>query len=223
MNREPSSQLIHEIRNQLAVARANLEGIADGKLEPSRDRLESVLQSIAHLERLIGDLGSSPAAAQLQVRRSNINVCGLLYREFNAVDALAKQKKIAMSVTRCATASPACLHFYGDPDRVGQIVHNVLLNAVLYTPEGGSVKIDCSRRADQIDVTVEDTGPGIAAPELERVFESGFRGAAGREAQGFGHGLAIAKELVEAHGGAIEVAHTSPRGTRFVVTLPTAP
>jgi len=216
------SEVLHEIRNQLAVARANLEAIADGKLEPSRERLESILQSLGHLERLIGDLGYSDVSPKPQVRRSTINVCGLLHREFSAVDALAKEKEIALSVTRCAAASPECLHFYGDPVRIGQIVRNVLLNAVRYTPERGSIHVDCSRRADQIEVTVQDSGPGIAAQEREHVFETGFRGATGRAAEGSGYGLAIAKGLVEAHGGSIEVAHSSPRGTRFIVTLPTA-
>ena len=232
MNDQPRSELIHEIRNQLAVARANLEAFADGKLEPSRERLESLLQTISHLERLTSDLTqpdgaarstTAPATAKPQIQRSHINVCGLLFREFNAMDALAKQKKIALSVTRCAAASPSCLHFYGDPDRIGQIVHNVLLNAVKYTPEGGKIHIDCSRRADQIDVMVEDTGTGINARDLEHVFELGFRGNAGRGASGSGYGLAISKELVEAHGGSIEVAHSSPSGTRFIVTLPAEP
>jgi signal transduction histidine kinase len=70
---------------------------------------------------------------------------------------------------------------------------------------------------------VEDTGPGIPAQERGHVFETGFRGEAAREKSGSGYGLAIAKELVEAHGGSIEVAESSPRGTRFIITLPAEP
>ncbi len=134
--------------------------------------------------------------------------------------AVARAKGIALRVTRCAAASPACEHFFGDPVRIGQIVKNLALNAVRYTPAGGSISIDCSRRAGQLQVTVSDSGPGVKPDEAADIFKPRFRGAAAGGTPGSGHGLAIVKEFVERQGGTVEMASLSPSGASFCVRLP---
>jgi len=219
------SELIHEMRNQLSVAKANLEAFIDGKLPPTAQRLESVVQTLHHLEELIKDLRAMhPALHEQRVDRalklSEINVCDLLTREFASMEAVAVEKHVSLSVFRCPHPAAACQRFYGDPTRIGQIVKNVLLNAVRYTPTGGSVSVDCRRRANELQVTISDNGPGVPAEDVRRVFESGFRGARAEAQAGSGLGLSIVKELVEAQGGSIQLDEAAPGGARFVVRLP---
>ncbi|HME81580.1 MAG TPA: HAMP domain-containing sensor histidine kinase [Candidatus Eremiobacteraceae bacterium] len=219
------SELIHEMRNQLSVAKANLEAFIDGKLPPTAQRLESVVQTLHHLEELIKDLrvlhpALSEKRAEHALTLSEINVCDLLQREFASIEAVALEKQVSLSVFRCPHPAAACQRFLGDPTRIGQIVKNVLINAVRFTPQGGSVSVDCRRRADELQVTISDTGPGVPETEAQRVFELGFRGAAARAHAGSGLGLSVVKQLVEAQGGSISLDETAPSGARFVVRLP---
>lgn len=218
------SELIHEMRNQLSVAQANLEAFIDGKLSPTAERLESVVQTLRHLEQLIKDLhtlhpGAAGEERALATALAEINVCDLLQHEYASIEGVATEKGVKLSIFRCAHPNAACQHFYGDPTRIGEIVSNVLLNAVRYTPPGGTIFVDCARRADELQVTIADEGPGITAGEAKRIFEPGYRGAAATR-EGSGLGLAIVKELVEAQGGSIRLDPDTPRGARFVVRLP---
>jgi signal transduction histidine kinase len=217
-------EVIHELRNQLSVATANVEAFIDGKLPPTTQRLENVLQTLRQMEKLIKDLRVSPPAADAApapttAALTEINVCMLLEREFASMEAVALEKKISLSVFRCPHPNAACQHFYGDPGRIGQIVKNVLLNAVRYTPSGGTISVDCRRRADELQVTIADNGPGVNSADAGHIFEAGFRGTAGDEA-GSGLGLAVVKELVEIHGGSIRLEPESKRGASFILRLP---
>jgi two-component system sensor histidine kinase BaeS len=213
-------ELIHDIRNRLTVARANVEAFIDGKMTPTPTRLKGVLQSLNQLEELLNELRASQQSSDAGTRPVEIDVCDVLTREYAALEAVAAEKGVSLLVGRCPVKGEACGHFIGDPVRIGQIVSNVLLNAVRYTPSGGVVSVDCSHRSGQLEISVADSGPGVAPEETDKIFERGFRGSAGGGAPGSGFGLAIAKEFVEAHGGTIEVAKSSNKGARFVVRLP---
>ena len=216
----PLRELVHEMRNELAIARANLEGLVDGKLAPTRERLLGIIQALGQLGTLIDDVGSRETAVGMAVKPSVINVCELLEREYRAMEPLAKAREVAFSVARCPVPAQECLHFYGDAARIGQIVKNVLINAIRYTPRGGSVSVDCTRRADQLEVRIADTGPGIAAADRDRIFDPGFRGAAAAGTSGSGYGLALVKQLVEEQGGGVETSAATPHGAIFTVRLP---
>lgn len=213
------NELIHDIRNRLTVARANIEAFIDGKLRPTQERLKVVLQSLDQLSGLIDDI-KAEASIDAAVRPVEIDVCALLDREYEAIEPLATEHGVSLSVSRCAVPVAACKRFIGDPVRIGQIVSNVLLNAVRYTPPGGSISVDCSHRGDELEISIADSGPGVAVEEREKIFQSGVRGSAGRAMPGSGHGLAIAREFVEAHGGSIELAPSSKDGAHFIVRLP---
>ena len=179
-----------------------------------------MLQSLAQLEGLLNDLKAREITVKPEVHPVEIDVCDLLNREYKAIEAVAAGKGVSVSVNRCEIKSDACGHFIGDPARIGQILSNVLLNAVRYTPPGGDVRVNCSREADQLEISIADSGPGIEQGETESIFKPGVRGSAGRGKPGSGFGLAIAKEFVEAQGGAIVVAPPDGRGARFIVRLP---
>jgi len=222
MKHDSFDEIMHEIRNQLTVIRANLEAFADGKLAPDQAHIQALLQTTAELEALLGDLRAAEPAADAPIRPTRINVCELLSREYRAMEAVAAEKNVQLSVHRCPHANAACTQFFGDPTRVGQIVKNVLLNAVRYTPSGGSVSVDCSRAADQLQIAIADSGPGIERGESRHVFEPGFRGAAAAGSPGSGHGLAVVKDLVERQGGSVRFEGAMPNGALFTVKLPGA-
>ena len=221
MRRQPPlRELVHEMRNELAVARANLEGLVDGTLAPTRERLLGIVQALTQLETLIADLNSLESAVAMPLRPENINVCELLDREYRSIEAIARGRGVDVFVNRCPSPAPECMHFYGDATRIGQIVKNVMLNAIRYTPRGGSVSVDCKRRADQLEVRISDSGPGVAEQDTQRIFEPGFRGAVAAGTSGSGFGLALVKEFVEAQGGTVAVSEVVPNGATFAIRLP---
>ena len=213
-------ELVHDIRNRLSVARANIEAFVDGKLAPSTDRLKSVLQTLDQLNDLLEHVRTSETSVEAVMKPREVDICEILDREYIAAEAVAAAKGISFVVARCAAKAQECGRFFGDPVRIGQIVSNVLTNAIKFTPPGGSVLVGCSRRADQLEISVKDSGPGIADGEGDRIFERGVRGSASKGSAGSGFGLAIAKEFVEAHGGSISASPRNNGGAHFVVSLP---
>jgi signal transduction histidine kinase len=117
---------------------------------------------------------------------------------------------------------PGTLAVSADRERLGQILRNLLSNAVTHTPEGGEVTVTADASGDAVSVAVRDTGPGIAPAHLERVFDRFYRAdpARARATGGSGLGLAIVKQLVEAHGGEVRAESEVGRGAVFSFTLP---
>jgi len=215
-------RVIHEIRNHLAVAIANVEAFRDGVLEPSPKRLSSVLQALGEMENLLGEL--TPRQTELQpdlaTHARHINVCDVITNEVLAFEAAAAEHQITFRVQQCTVHDPACVNFTGDPVRVGEIVNNVVSNAIRYTPAGGRIDVDCRPSGGILTLTVTDGGPGVRSDELGKIFEAGFRGAASAGTTGSGEGLALVKRFVEEQGGTVEVDNVAGRGARFTVRLP---
>jgi two-component system sensor histidine kinase BaeS len=219
---DQSAELIHEMRNRLTVARANVEAFIDGKLPPSAERLGAVLQSLNQIDELLKDFRASAAVARSDVQLEEIDVCAMLAREYQAVEAVATAKGIAFNIFRCPVPTAQCTHFVGDRARIGQVITNLLLNAVRYTPAGGSITVDCGRHGGELEILIADTGPGIAPNETGKIFEAGYRGTAAKGTVGSGYGLAIAKEFVESQGGSIAINGSSEKGASFTLRLPGA-
>ncbi|MEA2785373.1 MAG: two-component system, OmpR family, phosphate regulon sensor histidine kinase PhoR [Candidatus Eremiobacteraeota bacterium] len=218
-------RVIHEIRNHLAVAIANVEAFRDGVLEPTPKRLSAVLQALGEVKNLLGELtprqmDPQPAPAP-NARR--INVCDVITNEVLAFEAAAAEQQIAFHVQQCTVHGPECANFTGDPVRVGEIVNNVVSNAIRYTPRGGQIDVDCRPAGGILTLTVTDGGPGVRSDELAKIFEAGFRGAASAGTTGSGEGLALVKRFVEEQGGTVEVENVAGRGARFTVRLPPMP
>jgi two-component system sensor histidine kinase BaeS len=221
--RVPVRELVHEMRNELAVARANLEGLVDGKFAPTRERLLAIIQALGQLEVLVEDVRDRDVAVDVPARPSLINVCELLDREYRSIEPVARARGVSVSIHQCPVPGSACVEFYGDGARIGQIIKNVLINAIRYTPRGGSVEVNCTRQRDELEVRIEDTGPGFADGEIGQVFQAGYRGEASHGTSGTGYGLTVAKQLVEEQGGSIEAASATPHGAVFTVRLPGTP
>lgn len=216
--------VIHEMRNHLAVAVANVEAFIDERLEPTRARLNAVLQALEEIDRLIEDLkiieGGAATPAPMHSDLRAIDVCRLISNEATAMEVSARERGVEFSVHRCDAVHPACQSFLGDPVRIGQIVNNVMSNAIRYTAAGGAIAVDCHRGPGELVFTVTDSGPGITPSDAAHMFERGFRGSASAGTAGSGIGLSLVKSFVEEHGGSIDVRSAAGRGTIFAIRLP---
>jgi signal transduction histidine kinase len=210
---------VHEIRNQLAVAVANVEAFIDGKIKPTPDRLNSVLQALLEVDVLIDDLPRG-ASREADPVMETVDVCGLIKNELIAIEATAAAAHIELRVDRCAAIHSDCSAFLCDPGQISQILKNVLLNAIKYTPPGGFIAVDCDREPGVMALTVSDDGPGVRPAERRTIFEAGVRGSAASESPGLGTGLAVVKRIVDSHGGTVSVGPSEMGGASFIIRLP---
>lgn len=210
---------IHEIRNQLAVAVANIEAFIDRKFEPTPERLNSVLQALLEVDVLVNDLRPTAVAAQTTTLQT-VDVCALILSELTSIEPSALAAGIAVRIDRCSTKHSACLTFSCDAGQVRQIVKNVVLNAIKYTPRGGVVWVDCHREPGVLALSVSDNGPGVLPEERQSIFHEETRGSAAGTIAGSGMGLAVVKRIVDAHGGSVEVERSELGGARFIIRLP---
>jgi two-component system sensor histidine kinase BaeS len=213
--------IAHELRTPLSVIQGTLEGMLDHVVEPTPDRIAGLHSQAVLLKRLITDLRdlSLAQAGQLQLSRRTIDITAVVRETLEALAPLADERTIALRVELPATLPLA----HADPDRLRQVVQNLVENALRHTPSGGEVRVILREgEGDRIHVVVADTGSGILAEDLPHVFEHFYRADASRarSSGGTGMGLAIVKSLVEAHGGRVSVESAPGSGSIFTVTLP---
>jgi len=158
---------------------------------------------------------SEAESGTLQLRREPLPLGDIVAR---AVD-LYRDVADAKGVTVTAIASPEII-VSADRTRLEQVAANLIDNAVKYTPAGGRVDVEARREGDAAVLEVRDTGPGIPANELPRIFDRLFRGDTSRTERGLGLGLSLVKAIVEAHGGTVTVNSELGRGSTFSVSLP---
>jgi len=212
--------IVHEIRNHLAVAVANIEGLRDGVLAPTPERLGAVLQALEEAGVLLGELPNLVMLPPLEPAMRTMNVCDVISNEVLALEGVAHKHGVSFHVDKCRTTIDACHAFHGNPLRIAEIVNNVVTNAIRYTPAGGRIDVDCRHADGKLVLTVSDGGPGVAPEDRSRIFEAGYRGTAAAGTTGSGLGLGLARRFVEAHGGTIRLIDSERPGARFVVTLP---
>jgi signal transduction histidine kinase len=211
---------IHEMRNQLTVSVANIEAFIDGKLPPTNERLSAVLNALRRLDVLMNEL--RPAALPLQPvpRMKRVDLRALILRETIAIEAIAQAAGVRLKVDRRALKHAQCSVFVCDPDQVGQVLTNVLLNAIKYSGRGGVVTLYCHREPGVLALEISDSGPGVPLAERQAIFGSGVRGSAASSVPGSGVGLAVVQGIVEAHGGTVSVADSGSGGAVFTIRLP---
>jgi two-component system sensor histidine kinase BaeS len=213
------ADVAHELRTPVTILQASCEALVDGVEEPSPEHLQSLHEEVLRLGRLVGDLEtlSAAEAARLALHSDRVDL---------AVVAGQSADRLAVYFAAAELELDRDLHgvdVVGDASRLGQVVDNLLGNALKFTPAGGTVALGV--QADDADavLSVTDTGPGISEEELPRVFERFWRGEHARGISGSGIGLAVVAELVRAHGGRVAVSSTPGEGTTFTVRLPRAP
>jgi histidine kinase len=214
----------HELRTPLTTIKGTAEGLIDGVLPHDPEVFYRIYREADRLERLVADLQelSRVEAGAFPLKRQPVAVLTLVE---TALERLKSQYQ-ANQVSLTAEVQPNLPEVLVDEDRVGQVLLNLLGNALHYTPEGGHVWIVARREADWIVISVADDGIGIAAEHLEQLFTRFYRvdKSRSRASGGSGVGLTIARHLVEAHGGQISVESPGPgKGSTFTFTLPLAP
>jgi signal transduction histidine kinase len=158
---------------------------------------------------------SEAESGAMQLRREPVALADVVVRAVDLYRDVADAKGVALG----ALAPPGIV-VIADRTRLEQVAANLIDNAVKYTPAGGRVDIEVGRAADAAVLQVRDTGPGIPADELPRIFDRLFRGDTSRAERGLGLGLSLVKAIVEAHGGTVEVRSELAHGSTFSVSLP---
>jgi signal transduction histidine kinase len=221
VRRDLVANVSHELRTPITALQAVLENLVDGVEPPDPQTLRTMLAQVERLGRLVTQLLdlSRLESGTVPLDRQPFAVRPLLEHAVRESQLHAPGVDIAVQV---GVPEPAA---DGDPERVHQVVANLLENALRYTPTGGKVAVAARRDADVVRIEVSDEGPGIPDSEASRVFERFYRADQSRSSTdggGAGLGLAIARWIVELHGGEIRPERREPHGCRMVVTLPAA-
>ena len=212
------ADVAHELRTPLSVIRGQAEGIADGLYPGDAAHIEPILDATRGLEVLVEDLRTLVLtdAGSLVLNREPVDPTALVH------DVLAsfKGQSEASEVNLAGDLDYGIPMVDVDPSRMRSAIANVISNAIRHTPPGGSVRVGVQSAGDQVTIAITDTGEGIPAKLLPRVFE---RFVKTPSSTGSGLGLAIVHDIVTAHGGKIEIASTQGVGTAVTLTLQAAP
>ncbi|HSL16180.1 MAG TPA: HAMP domain-containing sensor histidine kinase [Actinomycetota bacterium] len=217
LRRNLLADVAHDLKTPLSVIRGNVEGVLDGVYPPDEAHLRTVVEETAVMLRLLDDLQtlSTAEAGMLQLHREAVAPGRLVDDVVAAFRARAAEKGIELSGQ--ATAGLPAIE--ADPVRIGEVLANLVANAIRHTPKGGSVRVDANHAGDGVTFVVADTGPGIPLEQLPQVFDRFVKSS---DSGGAGLGLAIAKRLVEAHRGRIEARSPETGGAEVRFTLPLA-
>ncbi|MEO8882393.1 MAG: sensor histidine kinase [Devosia sp.] len=227
-----AADVAHELRNPLTSLRSAVETLPLAKTEDSRRRLLEVIEhDVKRLDRLISDI-SDASRLDAELQRQEASTVDLPKQLEALVTAANELRTDDVNVTLSFEGGNlSVFKVPGHDSRIGQVVSNLIDNARSFSPPGGNVRVTCRRMKNEVEIVVDDDGPGIRPEALDKIFERFYTD---RPHQGFGQnsglGLSISKQIVEAHGGSIRVENrtsvaaagqaTRVLGARFVVRLP---
>ncbi len=210
-----AAEVAHELRTPLTILRSQVEGLRVGVLQPGPGALASLDEEVQRMTRLVADLQvlGSAEAAGFSLERTHADLGKLADEAAREFAGLFEGAGIRLQ-TRLEPVT-----VWADQVRVGQIVANLLSNALKYTPKGGLVRLEVASEEPWAIIRVSDSGPGIPADELPHIFDRFFRGRTASPS-GTGIGLTVVAELAHAHGGTAEAASEPGQGATFTIRLP---
>jgi signal transduction histidine kinase len=215
------ADVAHELRTPLSNIQGYLEALRDGVMKPDKETIRSLYEEASLLSRLVDDLQelSLAEAGELKLVRQVEDIGGLIRQAVAAVEAQKKAKGLSLAV-ELPELPPVNI----DSRRIGEVLRNLLENAVAHTGKGDTITVTARQLDRLVEISVTDSGEGIPAKELPNIFERFYRvdKSRARATGGSGLGLTIARRLVEAHGGRIEVQSEPGKGSRFAFTVPVA-
>lgn len=220
LRRQMTADIAHDLRTPLTVIGGYIESMQEGVLDVTSERLAIIRSEIERLHRMVEDLRtlSRADAGELALVRQAVDPGVLLERVAAVYRHSAEQKQVTLQV-EAAAGLPA---IQVDEARMVQVLGNLMDNALRYTPEGGVITLEAGPLNGDLQLCVEDNGPGIPPQDLPHVFERFYRADRSRsDADGAsGLGLAIARALVQAHGGQMHAESVLGRGTKMIICLP---
>jgi two-component system OmpR family sensor kinase/two-component system sensor histidine kinase BaeS len=220
--RNLTADIAHELRTPLHIIQGNLEGVLDGVYQPSPDHINATLDETRLLTRLVNDLQTLSLAetGQLPLHPTRFRVADLIADLTSSFSSQAASLGIDLQTS----LSNSNQELAADYDRLNQTLSNLIANALRHTPNGGVISIETEAAPSperSVRIVVKDTGSGIPPTDLPFIFDRFWRGDKSRsERTHSGLGLAIAKQLVHAHGGTIEAQSEVGKGTIFIIELP---
>lgn len=222
LRRKMVGDVAHELRTPLTNIRGYLEAAQDGLITPDTALVNNLYEEVMLLNRLVDDLQelALAEAGQLPLERRPVEVSEVARMAIEAIRPQAEAAGLELSLDLPSDLPPVA----ADPHRIGQVLRNLLNNALEFTPRGGQITLTARLDGGWVCLEVGDSGPGIAPEQLPFVFERFYRAdpSRARATGGAGLGLAIVKQLVEAHGGRVWVKSTPGTGSWFGFTLPVA-
>ncbi len=222
--RNLTADVAHELRTPLHIIQGNLEGILDGVYQPTPEHIQMLLEETQILSRLVEDLRTLSLAesGHLPLHKERVNVAELLEDLATSFSGQAEAAGIRLNVK---TEGLSAVLVEADVMRLNQVLANLIVNALRYTPQGGSISLNGESSSTNVRLIISDTGQGIAPEDLPYIFDRFWRGDPARsraDGAGGGLGLAIVRQLVELHGGHVSVQSTPGHGTTFTIDLPRA-
>jgi len=215
------ADISHELRTPLAILRGEIEAIQDGIRPTNPDAINSLHGEVLRLEHLVNDLYqlSLSDVGALTYRKGELELDALLTAVLATYRPQFAARKIAMEADIPREAKAVV---FGDPERMHQLFANIFDNALKYTDPGGTISVRLTCNDERVTIDIEDSAPGVPDSELDRLFERLYRVEASRNraAGGAGLGLAICRNIVEAHAGAIDAHPSSLGGLGIRVEIP---
>lgn len=214
-----TADVAHELRTPLATIRSHIEAFQDGVMDPDEKNLESIHEETLRLGRLVDDLGELALAesGKLAINKRRADLSALTEKTALGLRPVFDNRGVTLDIR----ADGRILGDY-DEDKIKQVLVNLLVNAVKFTPAGGKVTVTVGAKGSHAVISVRDTGIGIDPGSLPYIFERFYRAekSRNRATGGSGIGLTIARKLVELHGGAIDVISREGEGSTFTIKLP---
>lgn len=215
------ADISHELKTPLATIKGYMEGLQDGIIPATSETFLLVQEEADRLQRLVHDLQelSKAEAGSIDLNESDVNLKELITSTVAWIQPQFEGKYLDLK----AQLPAETVTLRGDVDRLRQVLLNLLGNALNYTPQGGNVTVSLSTDNGQVNIAVQDSGVGLSAQDLQRVFQRFYRvdKSRARVSGGSGIGLTVSKHIVEAHGGSIAASSDGPgQGSTFTVTLP---
>jgi len=209
------ADIAHELRTPLTVVQGRLEGLLDGVYPRDDAHVSEALADTRILARLIDDLRTlaNSESGALSLQRETTDLVVLIHDVARSLEAEANAAGVTIRVGESMNLPLVDI----DPLRIREVLVNLVTNALHHTPAGGVVSIDGEAESDRVVMTVADTGTGVAAEDLPKIFDRFYKGTRSR---GLGLGLTIARNLIVAHGGEIRADSEPGKGTRITFTLP---
>jgi signal transduction histidine kinase len=219
--RSMTADIAHELRNPLAVQRANLEALQDGVYPLTAENLGPVIEQNLLLTRLVDDLRTLALAdaGQIELERTSIDFSALVKRVVEHFQPQAGSQQVRLEVTSPDNPIPS---LSVDPIRLEQVLTNLLSNAMRYTPPGGHIELSLTANSNTVQLSIHDSGPGIPEQAMPYIFERFYRAdkSRARAEGGTGLGLTIARQLARLHGGDLTASNHPSGGAVFTLTLP---